>query len=178
VARRRAPRRGDCAEGPRPAVAPARIWRRPPRRQPLANAHGCLSRFGRPVPAHASGANGACCAFPSASARRIGTRRSAVTFPGVGRRRCTVSELDYQAFDADNHFYEAAPTPSPRHLDPRLGPRTIQWCEINAAGTRDRGRVSHAVEPHVQSDRQARRVARLLPRQPRGQEPARDARRT
>jgi predicted TIM-barrel fold metal-dependent hydrolase len=56
-----------------------------------------------------------------------------------------VSELDYQAFDADNHYYEAIDAFT-RHLDPRVGPRTVQWCEIN--GRRYHvvgGRVSHAV---------------------------------
>ena len=48
-----------------------------------------------------------------------------------------MSELDYQAFDADNHYYEALDAFT-RHLDPRLGPRTVQWCEIN-------GRKYHVV---------------------------------
>jgi predicted TIM-barrel fold metal-dependent hydrolase len=56
-----------------------------------------------------------------------------------------VSELGYAAFDADNHYYEALDAFT-RHLDPRVGPRTVQWCEIN--GRRYHvvgGRVSHAV---------------------------------
>jgi predicted TIM-barrel fold metal-dependent hydrolase len=53
--------------------------------------------------------------------------------------------LDYLAFDADNHYYEALDAFT-RHLDPKLGPRTVQWAEIN--GRRYHvvgGRVSHAV---------------------------------
>ncbi len=48
-------------------------------------------------------------------------------------------------FDCDNHFYEALDAFT-RHLDPRLGERVLQWCEIN--GRRYHvlgGRVSHAV---------------------------------
>jgi predicted TIM-barrel fold metal-dependent hydrolase len=48
-------------------------------------------------------------------------------------------------FDCDNHYYEALDAFT-RHLDPKLGPRTVQWAEIN--GRRYHvvgGRVSHAV---------------------------------
>jgi predicted TIM-barrel fold metal-dependent hydrolase len=56
-----------------------------------------------------------------------------------------VSDLDYQAFDADNHYYEAIDAFT-RHLDPRVGPRTVQWCEINGRKYHVvGGRVSHAV---------------------------------
>jgi predicted TIM-barrel fold metal-dependent hydrolase len=53
--------------------------------------------------------------------------------------------LGYQVFDADNHYYEAIDAFT-RHLDPKLGPRTVQWAEIN--GRRYHvvgGRVSRAV---------------------------------
>lgn len=49
------------------------------------------------------------------------------------------------AFDADNHYYEALDAFT-RHLDPRQGPRTVQWAEIE--GRRYHvvgGRVSRAV---------------------------------
>jgi predicted TIM-barrel fold metal-dependent hydrolase len=48
-------------------------------------------------------------------------------------------------FDADNHYYEAEDAFT-RHLDPALGPRCVQWCEID--GRRYHvlgGRVSRAV---------------------------------
>ena len=79
-----------------------------------------------------------------------------------------MTELDYLAFDADNHYYEALDAFT-RHLDPQLGPRCVQWCEINGRKYHVvGGRVSHAVvEPDVRPDRQGRRDARLLPRQPR-----------
>jgi predicted TIM-barrel fold metal-dependent hydrolase len=51
----------------------------------------------------------------------------------------------YPVFDADNHYYEALDSFT-RHLDPKLGPRTVQWAEIN--GRRYHvvaGKVSHAV---------------------------------
>jgi predicted TIM-barrel fold metal-dependent hydrolase len=54
-------------------------------------------------------------------------------------------KIDYPAFDADNHYYEALDAFT-RHLDPRLGPRTVQWAEID--GRRYHvigGRVSRAV---------------------------------
>jgi hypothetical protein len=48
-----------------------------------------------------------------------------------------VSELDYDAFDCDNHYYEALDAFT-RHLDPALGPRCVQWCDID-------GRKYHVV---------------------------------
>jgi predicted TIM-barrel fold metal-dependent hydrolase len=39
-------------------------------------------------------------------------------------------ELGYPAFDADNHYYEAIDAFT-RHLDKKLGPRIIQWAEID-----------------------------------------------
>ena len=45
--------------------------------------------------------------------------------------------LDYRPFDADNHYYEALDAFT-RHLDPALGPRVIQWAEID-------GRQYHVV---------------------------------
>ena len=56
-----------------------------------------------------------------------------------------MTDLGYMAFDADNHYYEALDAFT-RHLDPRHGPRTVQWCEVggrkyHVVG----GRVSHAV---------------------------------
>src|SRR6185369_14054642 len=68
------------------------------------------------------------------------------TFPRVSPMQApTVTELGYRAFDADNHYYEALDAFT-RHLDPRLGPRTIQWADIggrkyHVVG----GRVSRAV---------------------------------
>jgi predicted TIM-barrel fold metal-dependent hydrolase len=56
-----------------------------------------------------------------------------------------VNDLDFKAFDADNHYYEAIDAFT-RHLDPRVGPRTVQWCEINGRKYHVvGGRVSHAV---------------------------------
>ena len=57
-----------------------------------------------------------------------------------------MGEIDYALFDADNHYYEAHDAFT-RHLDPRLGPRTVQWAEIggrkyHVVG----GKVSHAVK--------------------------------
>ena len=48
-----------------------------------------------------------------------------------------MAALDYPAFDADNHYYEAIDAFT-RHLDPKLGPRTVQWAEID-------GRKYHVV---------------------------------
>jgi len=56
-----------------------------------------------------------------------------------------VSEIDYQAFDADNHYYEALDAFT-RHLDPKLGPRCVQWAEIDGRKYHVvGGRVSRAV---------------------------------
>ncbi|MFM9036307.1 MAG: amidohydrolase family protein [Actinomycetota bacterium] len=40
------------------------------------------------------------------------------------------SELDFVPFDCDNHYYEAIDAFT-RHLDPRHGPRCVQWADIN-----------------------------------------------
>jgi predicted TIM-barrel fold metal-dependent hydrolase len=56
-----------------------------------------------------------------------------------------VQGIDYPIFDADNHYYEALDAFT-RHLDPKLGPRTVQWAEINGRKYHVvAGRVSHAV---------------------------------
>ena len=39
-------------------------------------------------------------------------------------------ELDHPVWDADNHYYEALDAFT-RHLDPSLGPRTVQWATID-----------------------------------------------
>jgi predicted TIM-barrel fold metal-dependent hydrolase len=41
-----------------------------------------------------------------------------------------VSDIDFQAFDADNHYYEALDAFT-RYVDPKVQPRCVQWCEIN-----------------------------------------------
>ena len=56
-----------------------------------------------------------------------------------------VDEVELRPFDGDNHYYEALDAFT-RHLDPRLGPRIIQWADING---RKRhvigGKVNHGV---------------------------------
>ncbi len=53
--------------------------------------------------------------------------------------------LGYDVFDADNHYYEAIDAFT-RHLDPKQGPRVVQWCEIDGRKYHViGGRVSHAV---------------------------------
>ncbi len=52
---------------------------------------------------------------------------------------------DFLAFDADNHYYEALDAFT-RHLDPKLGPRAVQWAEIGGRKYHViAGRVSRAV---------------------------------
>jgi len=41
-----------------------------------------------------------------------------------------MAALDYQAFDADNHYYEAEDAFT-RHVDPKMHKRCMQWAEIN-----------------------------------------------
>jgi predicted TIM-barrel fold metal-dependent hydrolase len=56
-----------------------------------------------------------------------------------------MDELGFLAFDADNHYYEALDAFT-RHLDPALGPRCVQWAEIDGRKYHVvGGRVSHAV---------------------------------
>ena len=59
--------------------------------------------------------------------------------------RIVTEDLGYQPFDADNHYYEALDAFT-RHLDPKLGPRVIQWAEIDGRKYHViGGRVSRAV---------------------------------
>jgi predicted TIM-barrel fold metal-dependent hydrolase len=52
---------------------------------------------------------------------------------------------DHPIHDADNHYYEALDAFT-RHLDPGLGPRCVEWCEIDGRKYQVLGgRVSHAV---------------------------------
>ncbi|HEY2301733.1 MAG TPA: amidohydrolase family protein [Acidimicrobiales bacterium] len=52
-----------------------------------------------------------------------------------------MSDLDFLAFDADNHYYEALDAFT-RHLDPKLGSRIVQWAQID-------GRMYHVIGGHV-----------------------------
>ena len=79
-----------------------------------------------------------------------------------------MSDLDYPVFDADNHYYEALDAFT-RHLDPTLGP-PLRAVVRDRRPQVPRGRRQgepRGREPHVRPDRQGRRDARLLPRQPR-----------
>ncbi len=56
-----------------------------------------------------------------------------------------MSDLDFLAFDADNHYYEALDAFT-RHLDPKLGSRIVQWAQIDGRMYHViGGQVSHAV---------------------------------
>jgi predicted TIM-barrel fold metal-dependent hydrolase len=56
-----------------------------------------------------------------------------------------MANLDHPVFDCDNHYYEALDAFT-RHLDPKLGPRCVQWAEINGRKYHVvAGKVSHAV---------------------------------
>jgi hypothetical protein len=41
-----------------------------------------------------------------------------------------MADLDFRAFDADHHYYEAEDA-FIRHVDRKLRPRAMQWAEIN-----------------------------------------------
>jgi predicted TIM-barrel fold metal-dependent hydrolase len=56
-----------------------------------------------------------------------------------------MSELDFPAFDADNHYYEAEDAFT-RHLDPKMAKRCVQWAEVGGRRYHLVGeKVSHAV---------------------------------
>jgi predicted TIM-barrel fold metal-dependent hydrolase len=56
-----------------------------------------------------------------------------------------MADIDFDAFDADNHYYEAIDAFT-RHLDPKLGPRCVQWADIDGRKYHViGGRVSRAV---------------------------------
>ena len=53
--------------------------------------------------------------------------------------------LDYKAFDADNHYYEALDAFT-RHVPPAMQPRCVQWAEIDGRKYHVvGGRISRAV---------------------------------
>ena len=52
-----------------------------------------------------------------------------------------MTEIGFAAFDGDNHYYEAIDAFT-RHLDPQLGPRIVQWAEID-------GRKYHVIAGKV-----------------------------
>ncbi len=61
------------------------------------------------------------------------------------RSQMNVPSAGSSVFDADNHYYEAIDAFT-RHLDPALGPRVIQWVEIDGRHYHSLGgRVSRAV---------------------------------
>ena len=66
-------------------------------------------------------------------------------------------EVDHPVFDGDNHYYEAADAFT-RHLDPALGPRVIQWCEIGRA----------ALPRHRRAGEPRGHQSHLRPRRPTG----------
>ncbi len=54
-------------------------------------------------------------------------------------------ELGYRPFDCDNHYYEALDAFT-RHVDPKMQPRCVQWCDIDGRKYHVvGGRVSRAV---------------------------------
>jgi predicted TIM-barrel fold metal-dependent hydrolase len=56
-----------------------------------------------------------------------------------------MTTLDSPVFDADNHYYEALDAFT-RHLDPALGPRVLQWAEVEGRHYHVLGgRISRAV---------------------------------
>jgi predicted TIM-barrel fold metal-dependent hydrolase len=56
-----------------------------------------------------------------------------------------VSEIDFPAFDADNHYYEALDAFT-RYVDPKMASRCVQWCEMGGRKYHViGGKVSHAV---------------------------------
>jgi len=56
-----------------------------------------------------------------------------------------MADIDFDAFDADNHYYEAIDAFT-RHLDPKLGPRCVQWADIDGRKYHViGGRISRAV---------------------------------
>ena len=82
-------------------------------------------------------------------------------------------ELDHPVFDADNHYYEALDAFT-RHLDPALGPRVIQWSEIERpALPRDRWAGQPCGDqPDLRPGGPPRGDVRLLPGKPGPPEPA------
>ena len=46
----------------------------------------------------------------------------------------STTELGFDVFDADNHYYEA-PDAFTRHLDPRMQKRAMQWADVDGRRT-------------------------------------------
>ena len=45
-----------------------------------------------------------------------------------------MASLDFKAFDADNHYYEAEDA-FIRHVDPKMHKRCMQWAELSRRST-------------------------------------------
>ena len=77
-------------------------------------------------------------------------------------------------FDADNHYYEALDAFT-RHLDPALGPRCVQWCDIDGRQYQVvGGRVSRVVtNPTFDPIAKAGAMHDYFRGQPGGSQPAR-----
>ena len=77
--------------------------------------------------------------------------------------------IDFTAFDADNHYYEATDAFT-RHIEPSMAKRAMQWAEIDGKQrllVGEQGQPLHP-QPDVRPGRQAREPRRVLPRpQPR-----------
>ena len=59
--------------------------------------------------------------------------------------------IDFPAFDADNHYYEAEDAFT-RHLDPRMARRAMQWAEVNGRKTLLVGGKVNRFIPHPTFD--------------------------
>ena len=162
--------RGRCSTQLRPAV-PLRVLRlrSDHRRAPTARCAG----GSRAAPASRTRRSRAA----ATSSRRTGAPSSPGWSPtsSSGREHVlardypgAMDELGYDAFDADNHYYEALDAFT-RHLDPeaRAPQRAVGRDQRAPVPRRRRPREPRRREPDVRPDRQGRRDARLLPRQPR-----------
>ena len=76
-----------------------------------------------------------------------------------------MAELGFQAFDADNHYYEA-PDAFTRHLDPTMAKRgdAVGRRRRQGGGCWSAGGVNRFIpNPHLRPGRPARLPRRLLP---------------
>ncbi len=84
-----------------------------------------------------------------------------------------MDELDHPVWDGDNHYYEAVDAFT-RHLDPKDGPRCVQWATIKGRPiprARRQGQPCRG-QRDVQPGLQAGLPERVLPRQPGQGQPA------
>ena len=151
----------------RPAARPRGSDRGRPRggpAGPLCGAFACAWTRIRQSPRHELqfiNTNGS---IPQSNRQSSGERGPDGLHRPTRRTIPAMSHIDFAAFDADNHYYEAADAFT-RHIEPKFARRCMQWAQVDGKKAAGRGPgLSVHPQPDLRSRRAARLPRRLLPR--------------